>query len=66
MTPPLLTEEECLKIGGHCFEMSNVVLATNPPMYQRQCKHCGRVEVGRQQNPIVWAGRGTSSTSINL
>jgi len=36
-----LTKEECLKIGGHCYEIDDQVICTNPPIYHRVCKHCG-------------------------
>ena len=45
-----LTEEECLDVGGHCFERLNTVLTSNPPKYPEVCKHCGkrRVAVPRE------------------
>ena len=43
---PSMSEEECLKIGGHCWEEDNIVVATNPPRYHRRCKHCGKVQEG--------------------
>lgn len=36
-----LTKEECLKIGGHCYEIENNIIATIPPISHRVCKHCG-------------------------
>lgn len=49
-----MTQEECLKIGGHCFKMSNEVLASNPPQYIRYCKHCGLKQYGTEQPNIDW------------
>lgn len=36
-----LTEEECSRIGGHCYVIEPFLLATNPPISTRLCKHCG-------------------------
>jgi len=49
-----LTEEECLKIGGHCYEVSNFVVDTFPETYHRTCKHCGHTQHGRKQPSIRW------------
>ena len=49
-----LTKEECIKIGGHCFEISNEVVLTNPPIYHRICKHCGYKEEGTQRDSFNW------------
>lgn len=53
MTYPL-TKEECEKIGGHCYEMDDLVIATNPPIHTRTCKHCGHKQTGRLQPEIDW------------
>jgi len=50
-----LTEEECLKIGGHCWVVDNYVVLTNPPIYHRRCKHCGKVQEGHSQPRVRWA-----------
>lgn len=49
-----LTEQRCLKIGGHCWIMDNEVYLTNPPIYIRHCKHCGKRQEGRSQDPVNW------------
>jgi len=49
-----LTEEECLKIGGHCYEFAPYVLPTDPPISVRICKHCGKKQHGREQPSIRW------------
>ena len=36
-----LTKEECLKIGGHCYEQGSCAISAYPPIYHRICKHCG-------------------------
>ena len=48
-----LTESECTK-GGHCFEVQGSVLTSNPPQYIRICKHCGKKEIGIEQDGIKW------------
>lgn len=53
--PPPLSEEECLKIGGHCYEMANYVLTSNPLIYVRVCKHCGKKQHGQSQENIRWS-----------
>ncbi len=50
-----LSEAECVRIGGHCFEHDGMVVATNPPIYHRICKHCGLVEQGQAQPAFTWA-----------
>lgn len=49
-----ISKEECLKIGGHCYEYENIVINTNPPIYHRICKHCGWVQEGMTQPNINW------------
>ena len=49
-----LTEEECLKIGGHCYVVENYVIDTNPPIYHRVCKHCGHTQHGYKQPSMRW------------
>ena len=49
-----LTEEECLEIGGHCYEFEPYVLASDPPISVRTCKHCGKRQHGREQPSIRW------------
>ena len=49
-----LTQEECLKIGGHCYVQEPEVIMTNPPIYHRTCKHCGKRQECRIQHPIEW------------
>ena len=49
-----LSEKECIKIGGHCYRRSNVVLDSIPPVYVRKCKHCGKIQTGSEQPSIDW------------
>jgi len=49
-----ISEEECLRIGGHCYMEANVVYPTNPLLYERICKHCGHRQQGREQPVIDW------------
>jgi hypothetical protein len=46
----ILSEQECLRAGGHCFESTGEVLTSNPPQYPEKCKHClkGRIAVPRE------------------
>lgn len=49
-----LTEDECLKIGGHCYEVGGYDVLTNPPISHRVCKHCGHTQHGVQQPNVRW------------
>jgi hypothetical protein len=49
-----LSEEECVRIGGHCYEVENQVYTTNPPTFKRICKHCGKTQWGHEQESIAW------------
>jgi len=49
-----LTPKECLKIGGHCYKVSPIVMTSNPPTYERICKHCGNKQWGNQQPDVNW------------
>ncbi len=49
-----MTEEECLKVGGHCYARDNIAIVTEPPTYVRQCKHCGHTQYGREQPSVYW------------
>jgi len=49
-----LTKEECLKIGGHCYDMDNKAVLTLPPIYHRICKHCGHKQQGILVAPVEW------------
>jgi len=50
-----LSEEECLKIGGHCYEMADYSYDTNPPIYVRICKHCGHKQEGMRLPDYDWS-----------
>lgn len=49
-----MTEDECVAIGGHCWEVADYLLATNPPQSVRACRHCGKRQTGREQPSYVW------------
>lgn len=49
-----LSKEDCKRIGGHCWEIQNEILCSIPPQSVRICKHCGKREIGRPQDSIVW------------
>ena len=37
---------------NHCWEMSPIVFTIDPPKYERFCKHCGKIEIGRYET--IW------------
>lgn len=45
-----LTEEECVRLGGHCYERTGAMLTSAIPQYPEICKHCkkGRVAIPRE------------------
>lgn len=45
-----LTKGRCLEICGHCYEMEDTVVCTNPPIFHRVCKHCGHRQEGRSHD----------------
>lgn len=49
-----MTEEECVAIGGHCWQSSNELLMTSPPQSIRTCKHCGKQQTGTPREPMEW------------
>lgn len=54
-----LAEEECVEMGGHCWDDRDplLVIAVVSPPHVRRCRHCGREEIGRVREPIVWSKR---------
>lgn len=61
-----LTEKRCLKIGGHCYEMDDWILTTNPPIYSRTCKHCGHNQRGTSQPEIAWYDSDLSTRNLSV
>jgi hypothetical protein len=49
-----LTEEECVRAGGHCWQRTGVTLTSNPPMYPEVCKHCKKGRVAIPQEPFTY------------
>lgn len=49
-----MTEEECVAVGGHCFQRAGLVYGTMPPQYPEQCKHCGRRRVAIPREPYEY------------
>lgn len=43
-----MTKEECLAIGGHCYEHLRVISDKVEEYCYRQCKHCGHTQKQRQ------------------
>ena len=45
-----IKQEECLKIGGHCWKSLNAMMTdindktVFPVRFKRMCDHCGRIE----------------------
>ncbi|KKN54901.1 hypothetical protein LCGC14_0587940 [marine sediment metagenome] len=52
---PQISELECARIGGHCWAEAPYVLTSNPPQYDRSCKHCGKRQRGTTQPGMVWS-----------
>jgi len=50
----MLTEEECLSHGGHCFERTGITLSSIPPQYPEKCKHCGKKRVAIPCEPFKY------------
>ncbi len=54
-----LTKEECLKMGGHCFEEMEAYTMSTPQtllVSTRICKHCGHKQEGNPQSPLNKGG----------
>ena len=51
---PPWSVDECVANGGHCWEMSDVVICTMPPVHHRRCKHCRLVQEGQEQDSYNW------------
>lgn len=49
-----LTEEECVRNGGHCFERTGIALDSIPPQYPEACKHCPKQRVAIPQEPFTY------------
>jgi hypothetical protein len=56
LVPPheMMTEEECVRHGGHCFEDTGEVLASNPPQYKQRCRHCAKERVAIPREPFEY------------
>jgi len=52
-----VTEEECVRNGGHCFERENIVLTSYPPQYPETCRHCGKKRVAIPRVPWEYRDR---------
>lgn len=44
----------CEKIGGHCWNSSQIVLMSNPPQYPEHCRHCGATRKGTPQESMSY------------
>lgn len=49
-----LTESECEDIGGHCYDRTPDVKLSDPPVYTRVCRHCGKAQRGRRRESVEW------------
>lgn len=51
-----MTEEECLKMGGHCWQLSpnSYLRGDNVTVYSRTCKHCDKTQRGYSQPTVRW------------
>lgn len=50
----MLPEEECVRCGGHCFEVTGEVPASSPPQYRQRCKHCTKERVAIPREPFEY------------
>jgi hypothetical protein len=61
----LLSEKECVKMGGHCYRpyteynLNNYLDVVEPPIHVwiRFCRHCGHRIEGRSSLPVIWEAR---------
>jgi hypothetical protein len=55
-TPPhdVMSEEECLRYGGHCFDDTGEILTGIPMQYVQKCKHCGKGRVAVPREPFEY------------
>lgn len=61
-----MTEDECVAIGGHCWEERGAVvigLMSYPSQYTRRCKHCGKEQRGVAQPTIKWSNADSKEGS---
>jgi hypothetical protein len=54
LTGTALTEEECVRLGGHCFERLDLMLTSATPQYPEKCKHCGKQRVAIPREPFEY------------
>ena len=47
--PKVVTVEECLASGGHCYVSDGMIRPTYPAQYPEHCKHCPARRVGMTQ-----------------
>lgn len=47
-----MTKEECVAMGGHCWQRTDMVLDSLPPQYPEYCKHCPARRIGIPQEPM--------------
>lgn len=52
----IITEQECLETGGHCWENGLFTgYFTSPPMeWTQECRHCTKKQRGVYQESIRW------------
>jgi hypothetical protein len=61
--PPheMMTEADCLKYGGHCFEGTGEIQTSFQPQYLQKCRHCGKQRIAVPREPFEyrdWPGSG--------
>lgn len=49
-----MTPEECVALGGHCFEPVGTALTTTPPQYPEECRHCPQRRIAIPQEPFSY------------
>jgi hypothetical protein len=50
----LMTEEECVRHGGHCYEDTGEATASVPMQFRQKCKHCGKQRVAIPREPFEY------------
>jgi len=49
-----VTEEECVRAGGHCYERTGAMLTSSPPQFPEVCRHCRKGRVAIPQEPFEY------------
>lgn len=50
----IVSEDDCVAMGGHCYHSTGDVIAGDPPSYVEQCIHCDKKRIGTPQPDMVY------------